>query len=296
MTTNERKPVTVIGLGPMGQAMVRKLVAAGHRVTVWNRTASRADALVAEGAVRAATPAEAVAASELVILSLTDYQAMYDILGSAGDALAGRVVANLSSDTPQRTRDAADWLAERGAQLLAGGVMVPAPMVGEEGAYVFYSGPHAVFETHEPTLRVLGRPDYRGADPALAQLFYQALLAVFLSTLAGELQAAALVGSAGVPAKEVMPYVADTIGLAGAFADETARHVDARAYPGDLSTVTMMGATADHIVAASAAAGLDTTLPDAVKALYDRAIAAGHGNDNWTSLYEVITRSAASAR
>ena len=287
MTANET-PVTVIGLGPMGQAMVRKFLAAGHPTTVWNRTPSRADALVAEGAGRAATPAEAVAASELVVLSLTDYQAMYDILGQAEDALPGRVVANLSSDSPQRTREAAAWLAERGAQLLAGGVMVPAPMVGEEGAYVFYSGPRDVFDAHEATLGVIGRPDYRGEDPALAQLFYQALLAVFLTALAGELQAAALVKSAGVDAKELAPYMAETLNLAALFTGETAQHVDERSYPGDLSTATMMGATADHIVAASTAAGIDAALPEAVKSLYDRAIAAGHGKDNWTSLYEVI--------
>ncbi|TQM37805.1 NAD(P)-dependent oxidoreductase [Pseudonocardia cypriaca] len=289
MTANE-KPVTVIGLGPMGQAMVRKFLAAGHPTTVWNRTASRADALVEEGAVRAASPADAVAASELVVLSLTDYQAMYDILGQAEDALAGRVIANISSDSPQKTREAAEWLAERGAQLLAGGIMVPAPMVGEEGAYVFYSGPRALFDAHEATLRVIGRPDYRGSDPALAQLFYQALLTVFLTALAGELQAAALIGSAGVAAKELAPYMRETLELAAMFVDETAAHVDARSYPGDLSTVVMMGATADHIVAAGTAAGLDTVLPEAVKSLYDRAIAAGHGSDNWTSLYEVVTR------
>ncbi|TWF79459.1 3-hydroxyisobutyrate dehydrogenase-like beta-hydroxyacid dehydrogenase [Pseudonocardia hierapolitana] len=289
MTTNE-KPVTVIGLGPMGQAMVRKFLAAGHPTTVWNRTPSRADALVEEGAVRAASPAEAVAASELVVLSLTDYQAMYDILGRSEDALAGRVVANLSSDSPEKTREAAAWLAERGAQLLAGGVMVPPPMVGEEGAYVFYSGPREALDAHEPTLRVLGRPDYRGTDPALAQLFYQSLLAVFLTALAAELQAAALVGSAGVSAKELAPYVRETLELAAVYADETARDVDTRTYPGDLSTATMMGATADHIVAASTAAGLDTALPEAVKSLYDRAVAAGHGNENWTSLYEVVAR------
>jgi 3-hydroxyisobutyrate dehydrogenase-like beta-hydroxyacid dehydrogenase len=46
---------------------------------------------------------------------------------------------------------------------------------------------------------------------------------------------------------------------------------------------------AAHIVEASTDAELDTALPEAVKSLYDRAIAAGHGNDNWTSLYEVIT-------
>jgi 3-hydroxyisobutyrate dehydrogenase-like beta-hydroxyacid dehydrogenase len=287
-------PVTVIGLGPMGQAMVRAFLAAGHPVTVWNRTASRADDVVAAGAVRAATPAEAVSASPLVVLSLTHYAAMYEILGGVGDALAGKVVANLSSDSPQASRDAAAWLAERGAELLVGGIMVPAPAVGTDASYVFYSGPRSVFEAHEPVLRVIGRPEYRGEDPALAQLFYQALLAVFLTSLAGELQAAALVASAGVRAKELMPFVRETLELAAAYVDETAQHVDERSYPGDLSTATMMGATADHIVTASRAAGLDTVLPEAVKSLYDRAIAAGHGSDNWTSLYEVVTKRVAS--
>ncbi|OZM77786.1 NAD(P)-dependent oxidoreductase [Pseudonocardia sp. MH-G8] len=282
-------PVTIMGLGPMGQAMVRALLAAGHPVTVWNRTASRADAVVTAGAARAGTPADAVAASPLVILSLTDYAAMYDVLGDVGEELRGRVVVNLSSDTPERTREAAAWLAERGAELLAGGVMVPAPIVGTEGSYVFYSGPRSVFEAHEATLGVIGRPDYRGADPALAQLFYQAVLTVFLTALAAELQAAALVTAAGVRAEELMPYVKDTLELAAAFVGETAKHVDERTYPGDLSTATMMGATADHIVTASRDAGLDTILPEAVKSLYDRAIAAGHGGDNWTSLYEVVT-------
>jgi 3-hydroxyisobutyrate dehydrogenase-like beta-hydroxyacid dehydrogenase len=50
----------------------------------------------------------------------------------------------------------------------------------------------------------------------------------------------------------------------------------------------MMGATADHIVGASTEAKLDLALPQAVKSLYDRAIAAGDGNETWTSLYKVI--------
>jgi 3-hydroxyisobutyrate dehydrogenase-like beta-hydroxyacid dehydrogenase len=50
----------------------------------------------------------------------------------------------------------------------------------------------------------------------------------------------------------------------------------------------MMGATADHIVGASTEAKLDLALPQAVKSLYDRAIAAGRGGETWTTLYEVI--------
>ncbi len=112
MSTSETAaPVSVIGLGPMGQAMVRALMAGGHAVTVWNRTPARADELVAEGARRAATPAEAIGAAPLVILSLTDYQAMYDIFGAiesieSADVLAGKVIVNLSSDTPEQSRQA----------------------------------------------------------------------------------------------------------------------------------------------------------------------------------------------
>ncbi|MGH8876551.1 MAG: hypothetical protein ACRD0P_04285, partial [Stackebrandtia sp.] len=111
------------------------------------------------------------------------------------------------------------------------------------------------------------------------------------AALAAELQAAALVTAAGVRAEELMPYVKDTLELAASFVGETAKHVDERTYPGDLSTATMMGATADHIVAASRTAGIDLALPESVKSHYDAAIAAGRGGDSWTVLFEFIKKS-----
>jgi 3-hydroxyisobutyrate dehydrogenase-like beta-hydroxyacid dehydrogenase len=285
---DKRDPVTVIGLGPMGQAMVRAFLEKGHPTTVWNRTASRADDLVRKGAIRADTIADALAASELVILSLTDYQSMYDILGEVGHALAGRVIVNLSSDSPEKTRKAATWLDDRGAQLLVGGVMVPAPLVGHEAAYVFYSGPRRVFEVYQTTLRIIGRPDYLGEDHALAQLYYQAQLDIFLTSLSAYLHATALLRSAGVSAKSFVPYAVDNFNSISSYLAEAAKHMDEGRHPGELANVTMMGATAHHIVEASAEAGIDIGLPAAVKAHYDRAIAAGRGKESWTSLFEVI--------
>ncbi|MEV0083474.1 NAD(P)-binding domain-containing protein [Saccharopolyspora sp. NPDC050642] len=279
--------VTLIGLGPMGQAMVGALLDGGHPVTVWNRTASRADDVVARGAVRAATPAEAVGASDIVILSLTDYQAMYDILGQVED-FGGKVIVNLSSDTPEKTREAAEWAEQRGARFLTGGVMVPAPVVGTEASYVYYSGPKDVYDAHEKTLRRIGETHYMGDDPGLAQLFYQANLDVFLTALSAFLHGAALLGSAGVPAKEFAPWAAKVLQLAAHFLPDSAEQVDSGEHPGHLSTAKMMGATADHILAASEAAGIDLELPRAIKAHYDRAIAAGKGGDNWTRLIDGI--------
>ena len=66
--TPEQTPVTVVGLGSMGQALAGTLHAAGHPTTVWNRSAHRAEALAAEGATAAPTVADAVAASPLTII------------------------------------------------------------------------------------------------------------------------------------------------------------------------------------------------------------------------------------
>ncbi|MFD4180592.1 NAD(P)-dependent oxidoreductase [Rhodococcus sp. NPDC058514] len=290
MNHSANTPVTVIGLGPMGRAMVGAFLDGGHQVTVWNRTASRADELVSRGAKRAETPTEAVLASDLVILSLTHYGAMYDVLDTVGDALAGRVVVNLSSDTPEATREASRWLADRGADLLVGGVMVPAPMVGGDGAYVFYSGAESTMDAHRQSLSAIGRPDYRGEDPALAQLWYQAQLDVFLTALSSFAHAAALVGSAGVSATEFFPYAAETFTLAVSMLEESAERFDAGDHRDEGANVTMMGATADHIVGASRDAGIDVELPQAIQAHYARAIADGHGRDSWTSLFETIRK------
>ena len=292
-----RPPVTVIGLGPMGRAMARALMEAGHPVTVWNRTPSRADELVAAGATLAPSPADAIGATDLTILSLTDYQAAYDILepaldGSRGDgALAGKVIVNLSSDTPDATREASAWAERHGARFLTGGVMVPAPAVGTAAAYVFYSGPKKVLDAHEPTLRLIGEPRYLGADPGLAQLFYQAHLDVFLTALSGLLHATALIRASRAPAAGFVPDALTTLAEIPAMIGdgaELARRIEAGEHPGDLGTATMMGATADHILRTSERAGVDLELPRAVKSHYDRAIAAGIGGDDWTSLYEVI--------
>lgn len=282
--------ITVIGLGPMGQAMVRSFRKADQDVTVWNRTASRAEGL---DATLAPSVAGALAASELVVLSLTDYKAMYDILD--GETLDGKVIVNLSSDTPNQTRAAAQWAKERGATLIGGGVMVPAELVGTDKAYVFYSGPADVVRKFEPQLGIIGAVKYVGEDPALGQLFYQAQLDIFLTSLAAYLHSTALIEAAGVPAAEFLPYAVENFDMVSYYLAEAAEHITNGDHPGDAANVIMMGATADHIVGASNESGVDSALPYAVKSLYDRAIARGHGRDSWTSLYEVV-RSAAGAR
>ncbi|MBB4778624.1 NAD(P)-dependent oxidoreductase [Actinomadura livida] len=283
--------VTVIGLGPMGATMARTFLAAGHSTTVWNRTAAKAAPLVQDGATLAPTAADAVAASELVVVSQTDYRAMYDSLGGAD--LKGRVIVNLSSGSPDELRRAGEWASEQGGDMVTGGVMVPPPGIGQPGAYVFYSGPEAVIERHRKTLEVLGDVTFVGTDRGLSMLYYQAQLYLFWSTLTAYMHAIALLGSAGVSARQFFPFAATTVrelaedGPMG-FLKEMAEAIDADVHPGDDHSLRMQAVGADHIVAAAREAGIDTAGPQALRDLFWRAVDAGHGAEDLSSVIGVI--------
>ncbi|MFJ0743342.1 NAD(P)-binding domain-containing protein, partial [Bordetella bronchiseptica] len=94
------------GAGLMGAPMIRRLLAAGHRVRVWNRSAAKAQALAADGAVVCATPAEAAAGAQAVLLCLTDLAAVQaTVFGPHGVAdVAGGLLVDHSSIEPDATR------------------------------------------------------------------------------------------------------------------------------------------------------------------------------------------------
>ncbi|MGW1343595.1 NAD(P)-dependent oxidoreductase [Kribbella sp. NPDC002412] len=288
---SSREAVTVIGLGAMGSTMAEVFLAAGHPTTVWNRTAGKAAKLVAAGAVEAATAAEAVAASNLVVISQVDYTAMDQSLD--GVDLTGKVLVNLSSDSPERLRSASKSVAERGGTLVTGGIMVPPPGIGRPGAYVFYSGPSEPVDAHRETLEMLGRADHMGTDPGLAMLYYQAMLNIFWSTLVSYFYSTALVGGA----EQVRPYAETMLrdlaedGPMGFLRILTAE-LEKGEYPGGENNLHMQAVGAEHVVQAFEELGLDAGVPRAVAALFARADAAGHGPDGLSSLIEVIRRPA----
>jgi 3-hydroxyisobutyrate dehydrogenase-like beta-hydroxyacid dehydrogenase len=190
--------VTVLGLGAMGRALATTLLAAGHPTTVWNRTATRADGLVEQGAVRGATPVDAIAASDVVVVCLLDYAAVDEVLRSAAGALGGRTVVNVTNGVPEQARDAAELVSVRGAEYVDGGIMAVPPMIGQEGAFILYSGSQVGFERAERALTALARPVFLGADPGLASLHDLALLSGMYGMFAGASHAVALLASEGI--------------------------------------------------------------------------------------------------
>ncbi|MGW5310321.1 NAD(P)-binding domain-containing protein [Nocardia thailandica] len=200
--------VSVIGLGAMGTALARALLAAGHRVTVWNRTAARAEPLAAAGAALAESAAAAMTAADLVILCVLDDAAVREHLEPAADRLRGRTVVNLTTTTPEQARALGRWAHGRGIDLVDGGIMAVPSMIGGPAAFVLYSGATAAFERFRPVLEVFGRAEYVGPDFGAAAMYDLAILGGMYSMFAGFRQGGQMVRTAGGTAAHLATLMA----------------------------------------------------------------------------------------
>lgn len=283
-TQTDRPPVTVIGLGLMGAALARALLDAGHQTTVWNRSSAKADALVAAGATRAETVADAVAASPLVIACVLDDAALHGVLDPVAGELSGRALVNLTSGTPEDARATAAWADEHGIDHLDGKILAFPSMIGGPEAFLIYSGAQDSFAAQEPMLAALGRPTYLGADPGLASLYDLGLVGLMFGVLTGFVHALAVLQADGIDPEAFLPLATEAMTIMP-LAD-TARQVKTGDYGGREARLDMQAAYMDHIIEASEARRVDATFPVYVKELMQRAIAAGHGSDDFGRLLD----------
>jgi 2-hydroxy-3-oxopropionate reductase len=195
-----------IGLGIMGKPMAGHLVKAGHTVTVWNRTASKAADLVKAGARQAASPKEAAAQSDITIVMVADTPDVRQVVmgpnGVAEGARRGGVVVDMSTISPVATREIAKALAERGVEML------DAPVSGgEKGAIdaalsIMVGGKPEVFERVLPVFQQMGKNIVHIGDHGAGQVTKACNQLVLSLTILGVAEAIHLARKAGVdPAK-----------------------------------------------------------------------------------------------
>lgn len=280
--------VSVIGLGKMGAALASALMNAGHHTVVWNRTAARSAALAARGAVPAASVAEAIVRSPLVITCLPDYDVVRALLEPDAAALAGRTLVNLSTGKPEQAAALADWAATQGAQYLDGAMMAVPQTVATGSAFFLYSGSREAFEAHRPTLDCLATGHYLGPDPAVAELWDIALLGSGYAALTGFLHSVALLDTAGVAPSRFLPLVTQWLAGMVAFLPDLAREIETDDYAGGVSPVDMNRVAVHGIIEVSRERGVDARVHAPLLALLEQRSADGHGADSFSSIVEVL--------
>ena len=149
-----------IGLGLMGQPMSRRLLDAGHPLTVWNRTADKARGLLAAGAAWGASALAVAQASDVVITMVTDSAASEEVICGGNGVLEGShpglILVDMSSIAPEMSRSIAARAQAKGVPMLDAPV-TGAPRVAVEGKLgIMVGGPRETFETCRPLFEKLG--------------------------------------------------------------------------------------------------------------------------------------------
>jgi 3-hydroxyisobutyrate dehydrogenase len=156
-----KEKIGFIGLGIMGRGMAANILRAGYPLTVWNRTAVRADDLVKMGATRAATPAALAAECDIIIVCVSDTPDVTAVVlgdnGAVHGIQPGALLIDCSTISPQATREIAAQVQAKGA------FMLDAPISGgSEGAVngtlsIMIGGAAEQVERARPLLATMGK-------------------------------------------------------------------------------------------------------------------------------------------
>ncbi|UOQ68129.1 NAD(P)-dependent oxidoreductase [Hymenobacter volaticus] len=168
--------IAFLGLGNMGEAMATNLLNAGHELTVYNRTASKAAPLEKLGATVAATPAQAVQDAAIAFSMVTDDAALQALCtGPYGflPALAqGAIHASCSTVAPDTNRRLAEEHARHGSHLVATPVFGKPEAAAAAKLWLVMAGDEGAKQTLRPVLEVLGQGSAQdfGPDPGAANV------------------------------------------------------------------------------------------------------------------------------
>jgi 2-hydroxy-3-oxopropionate reductase len=208
-----------IGLGLMGKPMALNLVKAGFHVAVWNRTASRADEVVAAGAKLGTSPREVAADADLLITIVSDPPALEEVLWGADGAMQslrrGAIYMDSSTVSPDLARKIAAACAERGVRFL------DAPVTGgdwgaKKGELIFMAGGDAAtLAEAEPVLKVLGKKWFHLGENGAGQTIKLAMNLILALQVDALAEALALVTAAGLQGEKLVEVLQSSMARSG---------------------------------------------------------------------------------
>jgi 3-hydroxyisobutyrate dehydrogenase len=283
----------IVGVGNMGGGMAARLLACGWRVRACDLVPAKVQALVGEGAIAAASPAQAADGADALIVCVVDAQQADAVLFGADGAAAalapGTPVLLCPTIAPQDVERIAQALADRGL------APIDAPMSGgparaREGTMsLMVACADAVFDAQQPLLRALSARVFhvgtRPGDGARTKLVNNLLAGI---NLAGAAEALALAERLGLDPGRTLDVIEQSSGQSWIGSDRMRRAIAGDYAP--LAHVTLLHKDTRLALEAARAAGFAASLGPVAHAAFERAVAAGHADLDDAVLYELFRR------
>jgi 3-hydroxyisobutyrate dehydrogenase-like beta-hydroxyacid dehydrogenase len=279
--------LTLIGLGAMGSAIARALIDNGCRLTLWNRSPEKAEAMSGPGVDWSASLKQAIEASPRILICIHGYAATRELLDDPEivPLLAGRSFIQLSTGTPGEARAAEAWIDSRGGRYLDCAIMVYPPTVGTAEGQLLVSGPRQVYEDCASYIAYLGEDiRYLGETIGAAAALDLAVVTRLVTNTVAIVYGIHICESEGVPLS----------GFTGMYPQTDRAHhlagiVDSGNYSeGIAATVGTAIEVISTIRKLAVDLGINTELPEFMLGLYERLSAAGYLEQDNACLIELF--------
>jgi len=274
--------IAFLGTGLLGSNFVRSLISKGNTVQVWNRTASKAEALETYGATAFFTPADAVNGADMVHLTLKDDQTVDEVIALAAPGLKqGAILIDHTTTSAAGAVERTKRLKEQGFEYLHAPVFMGPQNALEATGYMLASGNQELIsqlEAHLSTMTGklvnLGPEEGKAAGLKLTGN-------LFLMTLtAGAVDALALARSMNIEPNDVLEFF--TLWNPGASAPARMKKVISGDFSSPSWELSMARKDAGLMLDAAALGNKTLNLIPSIAKVMDQKIAEGHGNQDWT--------------
>ena len=283
--------ITIVGCGLMGSAVARATAAASHSVTVWNRSADKANALEGERVHPLTSLQDAVDASPRVFVIVSTYDDALEALSKVV-GWEGKTLINAGSSNPSDVTRFASWAESVGARYLDGAIFAYPEDIGTPSASVLFSGAADAWDRSRDILAALGGGvAYLSDNPveaavldiAAAGCFYTCATSAFLEALA-------FAKAWHIPPANVLAVAEPLVEILGHTMRDAAEAVASEHYESDQVTVATYAEAMRVFLGALRDAGQHARHLGAVVDSFDAAEAAGYGDLGICSLVNVATR------
>jgi 3-hydroxyisobutyrate dehydrogenase-like beta-hydroxyacid dehydrogenase len=287
-------PVALVGLGNMGQAVAERLLDAGRPLHVHNRTPGRDESLVARGATRLDSAADALASADVCLQLLADDAAVEAVAGEVlAGAQPGTLLVDMSTISVAASARVADAAAERGVDYLRAPVSGNPTAVRAAKASIFVSGDEAAATRCEDVLREIA-PTVRYVGEGERARVLKLALQILVGGTAGLLSEAVVLGEAAGLDRRTLLEVVGASAVGSPFVHYKTAPLLEDDYAATFTTA-MMRKDVDLVLDLAGDTAVDLPLTGELRAVLGSAIEHGHGDEDFISLVLELQERATSA-
>jgi 3-hydroxyisobutyrate dehydrogenase-like beta-hydroxyacid dehydrogenase len=280
--------VSVIGTGNMGSALARTLLQNSFTVTVWNRSPEKAALLVDEGAILAHSALEAVTASPIILVCVTNYAAANHILNDAAAKLSGKLLVQFTTGSPQDARSSEAWVHEHGAEYLDCAITGSPSTIGTSDAHILIAGREAVFHKAKPILRFVAENlDYKGESIGLASAWEMVFIMHYYGMFMSLFHTVQICQAEGIPLEE---YIAVLDQQGKRYEKWLCENIQSGNYQETSAPLELWAGGIQQIAQHAHDSSIHAEFPQLTARLFQQAMQEGYGREEVSALFKVLKK------